>query len=590
MKHSAGFYPVLLSITGLLSILAGYPVLLFPAEPYLVRDIPGQVGMGHNDCWPAEDRIFFMTRNFEDPHEEQWYQLWVSDGTTEGTHFVLSTPPPYGAQGVGGRLFFVEFDGSAFFRLWVTDGALEGTMLLLTSPNPGTGHSSIFGLMPIAQGLLFLASKGGEPEQWVTDGTPAGTRRLREIVGRPIGPVTLAVTVKERLFLVAPDPDNDSVLWVTDLTPAGTQVLALSLGNLAVAGPLVFFDNGSLGVTDGTVEGTRILNAGAGFLTAAGQRVFFIDGNSLWVSDGTPAGTRPAFDPTRRSRYVDNGPLIPVGEQLLFTTRDADDLTADGFELWVTDGTSEGTRFLLAEIPNDIRQFVSLGERACFLTRSNELWVSDLTPEGTQMLPDLRPCGWVDDGSTTLLTSLGPKAFFAASDGEQGVELWETDGTPNGTGSVRKIRGGPVLALCYSKLGTRQISMIVAVPNGTLFFGADDGIHGPDLWALAVENSEERLRFHRGDPNSSGTIDVSDGITIFGFLFLGNPASLACKESADANNDGIIDISDGIYLLNWLFVGGPEPAIPGPTGVPCGFDPDPPGSPDDLGCESYSCN
>lgn len=93
--------------------------------------------------------------------------------------------------------------------------------------------------------------------------------------------------------------------------------------------------------------------------------------------------------------------------------------------------------------------------------------------------------------------------------------------------------------------------------------------------------------FHRGDPNSSGTIDISDGIAIFGFLFLGDPATLSCRESADTNNSGTIDISDGISLLNWLFTGGPAPAAPGPTDLTCGLDPDPPGSPGDLGCEAY---
>jgi hypothetical protein len=87
--------------------------------------------------------------------------------------------------------------------------------------------------------------------------------------------------------------------------------------------------------------------------------------------------------------------------------------------------------------------------------------------------------------------------------------------------------------------------------------------------------------------NSSGQIDLSDGIAIFGFLFLGDPPALQCSESADANNDGAIDISDGIYLLSWLFTGGPEPAPPGPTSAPCGVDPDPIGSPGDLGCGSY---
>jgi hypothetical protein len=92
--------------------------------------------------------------------------------------------------------------------------------------------------------------------------------------------------------------------------------------------------------------------------------------------------------------------------------------------------------------------------------------------------------------------------------------------------------------------------------------------------------------FHRGDPNSSGTTDISDGVDIFGFLFLG-AATPACRESADFNNNGEIDISDGISLLNWLFLGGPEPAAPGPATAPCGVDPDVPGSPGDLGCEAY---
>jgi hypothetical protein len=101
---------------------------------------------------------------------------------------------------------------------------------------------------------------------------------------------------------------------------------------------------------------------------------------------------------------------------------------------------------------------------------------------------------------------------------------------------------------------------------------------------------ECETRFHRGDPNDDGTTDIWDGITTFGFVFLGDPPVLSCKESADANNDGSIDISDGIYLLEWLFLGGVELPAPGSTKEPCGLDPDPPGSPGDLGCEVNNCN
>jgi hypothetical protein len=97
----------------------------------------------------------------------------------------------------------------------------------------------------------------------------------------------------------------------------------------------------------------------------------------------------------------------------------------------------------------------------------------------------------------------------------------------------------------------------------------------------------DRTPFHRGDPNGSGTTDISDAITTFGYLFLAVPVALSCKESADSNSDAAVDISDGVYLLSWLFTGGPVPATPGPTETPCGFDPDPAGSAGDLGCGVY---
>ncbi len=71
-----------------------------------------------------------------------------------------------------------------------------------------------------------------------------------------------------------------------------------------------------------------------------------------------------------------------------------------------------------------------------------------------------------------------------------------------------------------------------------------------------------------------------------GYLFLGSEAP-PCRESADLNNDGAINVTDPIYLLGHLFLGGPPPAEPGSPAAACGLDPDPPGSPGDLGCLGY---
>ena len=96
------------------------------------------------------------------------------------------------------------------------------------------------------------------------------------------------------------------------------------------------------------------------------------------------------------------------------------------------------------------------------------------------------------------------------------------------------------------------------------------------------------IPFRRGDTDDNGAVDLTDAVTILLALFAGT-SPLGCNESGDADNDGRIDLTDAVILLEHLFRGGPPPTPPGPD-IPCGTDPDPPGSPGDLGCSSYgSC-
>ncbi|MEM7231619.1 MAG: LamG domain-containing protein [Planctomycetota bacterium] len=74
--------------------------------------------------------------------------------------------------------------------------------------------------------------------------------------------------------------------------------------------------------------------------------------------------------------------------------------------------------------------------------------------------------------------------------------------------------------------------------------------------------------FIRGDGDASGAINITDGIFILNFLFLGGPDPL-CADSADADDSGSINITDGIFVLNFLFLGGPNPPAPYPD---CGLD------------------
>jgi len=86
----------------------------------------------------------------------------------------------------------------------------------------------------------------------------------------------------------------------------------------------------------------------------------------------------------------------------------------------------------------------------------------------------------------------------------------------------------------------------------------------------------------RGDANNDLTVDVSDPVIIYSWLFNGEPAPV-CADAADANDDGEVDITDSIFLFVYLFLGGPPPSQPFPY---CGPDP----TEDSLDCLGSACN
>ncbi len=82
--------------------------------------------------------------------------------------------------------------------------------------------------------------------------------------------------------------------------------------------------------------------------------------------------------------------------------------------------------------------------------------------------------------------------------------------------------------------------------------------------------------FVRGDANGDGHIDISDPVTILGFLF-GGTLTLDCRDAADINDDGLLDIVDPASLLFFLFNRGAPPRPPHP-------DPGPDPTDDGLDC------
>ena len=232
----------------------------------------------------------------------------------------------------------------------------------------------------------------------------------------------------------------------------------------------------------------------------AGKLYFAVNdgenGRELWVSDGTSAGTQLLTDINPDQNYgysYGSAPesLVKYRDKLYFAANDGE----NGRELWVSDGTSAGTQ-LLADInplrlrglgyDSSVAEFTEFKDQLYFVANDGEngreLWVSDGTSGGTQLLADINSghnnYDYPHSSSPGYFTEFENKLYFAASNAKTGRELWVSDGTSAGT---------QLLADINSNIGEDTYAESSSPSYFTefedkLYFAADDGETGKELW------------------------------------------------------------------------------------------------------------
>lgn len=516
----------------------------------------------------AGDRLYFAGDSWNHGNEP-----WISDGTTAGTQLLkdvtgMDTDSSVsGLTNANGTLRFIANTGVSLQTpprgWWTTDGTIAGT----TSYAAITGKIYGYSFIGSAGGLTFFkttnSSSDNDWELWRTDGTAAGTLRAKDI--RPGAESGLgsgstgAVEMNGFLYFRANDGIHGFELWRSDGTEFGTTMVAdvfpgdmngVSNANFTpmanVGGTLYFVANdgasgNALWKTDGTAAGTNLVRTFNTWtprnLYNGNGTLFFGAGHDdsgfeLWKSDGTEAGTAMVKDiaPGNSLWHSDPPGFANIGDTIYFIANDG--LT--GPELWKSDGTAEGT-MLVKDIRTDglalLSRFIVVGNTLYFYANDgvhgSELWKSDGTETGTAMVKDIRPgSSTSNSGAFANPVNVGGILYFSATDGVNGAELWRSDGTEAGTYMVRNINA------VFSGAGGSDLGSLTNV-NGRLYFTANDGVHGSELWML----SPDSVAMAAGDYDQNGVTDGADFLKwqrAFGSADVTN----------DGDGDGAVDAGD----------------------------------------------
>lgn len=429
-------------------------------------------------------------------------EVWCSSGTANTTHLVCDVRPgaatstPDNLTVSGGLLYFSADDGVHGNDLWRSDGTSAGTTCLDLEPGPGSSYPGDLLDDAASNQLLLQATDSAHgTELWRTDGSAAGTWAIELAPGVASSNPYYFMPAAGVVYFQATTAAAGTELWRTDGTAAGTNMVADIEPGSGNSNPISMRDwnGGVLFIATTTVTGRELF-----WLPPSGPPQVLVDiiappalsswpqdifgmrgracfaatpsttGMEVFTSDGTTAGTHLVADYSPGSASGAHLPGAVVGDRLfLFGTN-----PGYGSELCVSDGGSY-VHLVIDLAPGSITgavgsTIVPLHDGCAFVgndgQNGTEVYYSDGTASGTVLLSDANPGnGWQP---ITSLASDGESLWFTA-----GYALWRSDGTPAGTVRLLALPG-------QSGPNPRETT---PCRGGVLFCG-NDTAHGQELW------------------------------------------------------------------------------------------------------------
>lgn len=289
-----------------------------------------------------------------------------------------------------GQVYFTADDGVHGIQLWVTDGTTQGTRMVFDlGPLPTDGYRFINLIAADGRKLYFAVSLYSSVILYITDGTDTGTVLLKQFDQYELDVDASYVIQNGKFFLTldSQGPVGFEIL-VSSGTPETTKVLWTLTGSdwispLVATSSRVFFETGryfetdvyggmygwemSIWRTDGTIAGTSALkNNFTGHLGirpgVQGDKVYFSASSTyptktdsgeqeLWLADGITGAVQKVYTFSHAWVY----PEVLLDTVMSFTGMNGEMFfyflsyrdNSNGFtmteSIWKTNGTAVGT-------------------------------------------------------------------------------------------------------------------------------------------------------------------------------------------------------------------------------------------------------
>lgn len=276
-------------------------------------------------------------------------------------------------------------------------------------------------------GQFFYQGTGSPTKLCVTNGTNAGTQFLTDIGS---GTVSAAISAQDFIYIITNRLASfspfayEAQIWKSNGTAGGTS--------LVYTMPQTSISNACIWTSDR--DGKRNFSVSGNTLFFGGYDA--VNGNELWVTDGTAAGTHIVKDIKAGTGNSSPYAFCKIGADVFFTCMQ----TGLERKLWKTDGTEAGT----VQIPVAEPFFILdnavgiVNDKMIFYAHNTvdgyEPYVSDGTAAGTFMLANINPAGnsWLSVQQNAHLRFNNKHCFFVANNGTANA-LWRTDGSSAGT-------------------------------------------------------------------------------------------------------------------------------------------------------------